>query len=63
MLLHDAKADAGIGLDFPLKVLGELLIALIGHDRECVHLEPTNSFTRDRVHAQAQPASYCLPAE
>jgi hypothetical protein len=50
--LHDAEPDAGIGLDFLLQVLGELLIAFRGYDGQRIDrrsraiARPSDSRTR-----------------
>ena len=44
MHLHDAEANPGFFLYFPLQLLGELLVALPRHDRERVDIEATHAF-------------------
>ena len=39
MLLHDAEADAGVGLDLLLEVLGKFFVAFCGNNRERVDLK------------------------
>ena len=61
MLLHDAEADAGVGLDLLLEVLGELLVALGGDDGERVDLEAAQALAL-LVDAETQAAADGLAA-
>ena len=61
VLLHDAEADARVGLDFLLEVLGKLLIALGGDDRQRVHVESAQALAL-LVHAEPQAAPDGLAA-
>ena len=61
VLFHDAEADAGVVLDLLLEVLGELLVAFGGDDRERVDVEAAQAFAL-LVHAQTQAAADGLPA-
>ena len=61
MLLDDAEADAGVLLDLLLKVLGELLVALRGDDRQRVDVKAAQPFAL-LVHAKPQAAADRLAA-
>ena len=61
MLLDDAEADAGVVLDLLLQVLGELLVALGGDDRERVDVEAAQALAL-LVDAQTQAAADRLAA-
>ncbi len=61
VLLHDAEADAGVGLDLLLEVLGELLVALGGDDGQRVDVEAAQPFAL-LVDAQPQAAPDGLAA-
>ena len=61
VLFHDAKADAGVFLDFLLQILGELLVAFRGDDGERVDVEAPQPFAL-LVDAQAQAAADGLAA-
>ena len=52
MFFNDPEADACILLDLLLQVLGELLVALGGHNRKGVDIESTHSFAV-LVHAKS----------
>ena len=43
VLLDDAKADAGVLLDFLLQLLGEVLVGLVGHHGEGVDVEAVDA--------------------
>jgi hypothetical protein len=43
VLLHNAEADARVGLDLLLEVLGKLFVAFGGDDRQRVHVEAPQS--------------------
>ena len=61
VLLHDAEADARVGLDLLLEVLGELLVALGGDDGQRVHVEAPQPLPL-LIHAEPQAAPDGLAA-
>ena len=61
VLLHDAEADARVGLDLLLEIFGKLLIALGGDDRQRVHVETAQPIPL-LIHAEPQAAPDGLPA-
>ena len=59
--LDNAETNAGVGLDFLLQALGELLVALGGDDREDVDLGVPHAVAR-LVDTEPQAAADGLPA-
>ena len=56
MCLHDAEADAGIGFDLLLEVLGKFFVAFRGNNRERVDFKAVPALAL-LIDAQAQAAS------
>src|SRR5437016_5222957 len=58
---HNTKPNASIGLNLPLEILGELLIALSRNDSKRVHIKAMKTITI-LIDTQAQAATNGLSA-